>query len=79
MEGFQKAPLQAGCGATWVRCRVAQYLVRRRKVLKWVAQSRNVGSSSSSGVEGGVSCLSAAGELSSLSRPCGDYYYCAVK
>jgi hypothetical protein len=81
MEGFQKAPLQGGCGATWVRCRVAQYLVRRREVLKWVAQSRSVGCSSSSGVEGVVSCLSvwSAGQLSSLSRSCGDYNYCAVE
>ena len=52
MEGVQKAPLQGGCGAKWVRCSVAQYLVRRRVVLEWVAQSRSVGSSSSSGVEG---------------------------
>ena len=52
MEGFQKAPLQGGCGAKWVRCSVAQYLVRRRVVLEWVAQSPSVGSSSSSGVEG---------------------------
>lgn len=40
-EGFQKAPLQGGCGAKWVSlwCTVVQYLVRRRReVLKWVAR-----------------------------------------